>query len=384
MTDTPSLHHLRLARGELGVRRALRGRTAAQGAGVPPGLAHQRLTPSNADDLLFDDVMWVESAQRDHADFVNKLTHRGVEVVELHDLLAETIRSRGPRLAAGPQDRAQPRRPRARRRHPGVPRVAPAAQLAEFLIGGLATNDLPERLPVRLRRPGPGVDRCARVPDAAAAQHALHPRHHLLAVRRPDHEPAVLAGAQGRDADLQGDLPVPPGLRRLDGLVGRPGAGVGTGDVRGRRHHAGRQRRGADGHERAHVAPGDHAGGGRTVRAGRGGAGRRRRHAEAAGGDAPRHRLHVRRPRHRHPLPDDHGRGPHVHAAPSDKAPGVEVIDEGARRSSTSSPARSGCRSCASSRPAATSTRPSGSSGTAATTRSPSSPASCSPTTATR
>src|SRR4051795_4269012 len=56
-----------------------------------PGLAHRRLTPSNADDLLFDDVMWVENAQRDHADFVNKLTQRGVEVVELHDLLGQTM-----------------------------------------------------------------------------------------------------------------------------------------------------------------------------------------------------------------------------------------------------------------------------------------------------
>jgi arginine deiminase len=35
-----------------------------------PGLAHRRLTPTNADSLLFDDVMWVENAQRDHADFV--------------------------------------------------------------------------------------------------------------------------------------------------------------------------------------------------------------------------------------------------------------------------------------------------------------------------
>src|SRR5215510_5481825 len=56
-----------------------------------PGLAHRRLTPSNNDELLFDDVMWVENAQRDHADFVNKLTTRGVEVVELHDLLAQTM-----------------------------------------------------------------------------------------------------------------------------------------------------------------------------------------------------------------------------------------------------------------------------------------------------
>ena len=34
------------------------------------GLAHRRLTPTNSDDLLFDDVMWVENAQRDHAEFV--------------------------------------------------------------------------------------------------------------------------------------------------------------------------------------------------------------------------------------------------------------------------------------------------------------------------
>ncbi|MCY9783164.1 arginine deiminase [Nocardiopsis sp. EMB25] len=56
-----------------------------------PGLAHERLTPTNSDELLFDDVMWVEAAQRDHLDFVNKLTNRGVEVVELHDLLARTL-----------------------------------------------------------------------------------------------------------------------------------------------------------------------------------------------------------------------------------------------------------------------------------------------------
>src|SRR5207247_199612 len=34
-----------------------------------PGLAHNRLTPSNCDDLLFDDVLCVQRAQRDHFDF---------------------------------------------------------------------------------------------------------------------------------------------------------------------------------------------------------------------------------------------------------------------------------------------------------------------------
>jgi len=62
-----------------------------------PGLAHRRLTPTNSDDLLFDDVMWVDNAQRDHADFVNKLRGRGVDVVELHDVLAATLAVPGAR-----------------------------------------------------------------------------------------------------------------------------------------------------------------------------------------------------------------------------------------------------------------------------------------------
>ena len=56
-----------------------------------PSLAHQRLTPANCHDLLFDDVIWVHEAQKDHFDFVLKMQERGVEVFELHDLLAETL-----------------------------------------------------------------------------------------------------------------------------------------------------------------------------------------------------------------------------------------------------------------------------------------------------
>src|ERR1043165_1021489 len=56
-----------------------------------PGLAHRRLTPSNCDDLLFDDVLWVENAERDHFDFIAKMRARGVEVGELHNLLTELM-----------------------------------------------------------------------------------------------------------------------------------------------------------------------------------------------------------------------------------------------------------------------------------------------------
>ena len=56
-----------------------------------PGLAHERLTPTNCDDLLFDDVLWVEKAKSDHAGFMISMRDRGVDVVELHELLAETL-----------------------------------------------------------------------------------------------------------------------------------------------------------------------------------------------------------------------------------------------------------------------------------------------------
>jgi arginine deiminase len=56
-----------------------------------PDLSLQRLTPSNHDDLLFDDVLWVERAQFEHDQFVARMRERGIEVFLLSDLLAETL-----------------------------------------------------------------------------------------------------------------------------------------------------------------------------------------------------------------------------------------------------------------------------------------------------
>src|SRR5690242_1563693 len=58
-----------------------------------PDLSLKRLTPSNHDDLLFDDVLWVERAQYEHDQFVAKMRDHGVEVYLLSDLLAETLES---------------------------------------------------------------------------------------------------------------------------------------------------------------------------------------------------------------------------------------------------------------------------------------------------
>ena len=110
-----------------------------------PGLAHQRLTPGNRADLLFDDVLWVHEAQKDHYDFVLKMRERGVEVLELHDLLAETVADKEAR------DWVLDRRITPNDVGLGLTPVVrawlselPPPKLAEHLIGGIAVLDLPK------------------------------------------------------------------------------------------------------------------------------------------------------------------------------------------------------------------------------------------------
>ncbi|MFI6481894.1 arginine deiminase [Nonomuraea sp. NPDC050663] len=56
-----------------------------------PELSMKRLTPTNNDRLLFDDILWVEQAQREHDAFVAMMRERGVEVFYHQQLLAEAL-----------------------------------------------------------------------------------------------------------------------------------------------------------------------------------------------------------------------------------------------------------------------------------------------------
>ena len=110
-----------------------------------PGRAHARLTPSNCDALLFDDVLWVENAKRDHFDFVSKMRDRGIEVVEMHNLLAETV--------AVPEGKKWILDNQVVPDQVGLGFIDELRSyleglsnrdLAETLIGGLSTNEFPE------------------------------------------------------------------------------------------------------------------------------------------------------------------------------------------------------------------------------------------------
>jgi len=56
-----------------------------------PGLELRRLTPTNKDDLLFDDILWVQRAQEEHDAFADVLRREGVEVHLFADLLREAV-----------------------------------------------------------------------------------------------------------------------------------------------------------------------------------------------------------------------------------------------------------------------------------------------------
>ena len=109
-----------------------------------PDLELRRLTPANCADLLFDDVLWVQQARREHDAFADALRDRGVEVLYLHELLAQTLaddvarkwvldrtivdHQLGPVLAPVVRDHLESQ---------------PAGDLARALVGGVTRDELP-------------------------------------------------------------------------------------------------------------------------------------------------------------------------------------------------------------------------------------------------
>lgn len=109
-----------------------------------PGLAHRRLTPSNCHDLLFDDVFWVKQARKDHDALCELLRKEGVEVLDVNDLLAETLENA--------QARAWVLDHRITPHQIGVGMLpelrswldeTSADTLARHLLGGLTVDELP-------------------------------------------------------------------------------------------------------------------------------------------------------------------------------------------------------------------------------------------------
>jgi arginine deiminase len=112
-----------------------------------PDLAHERLSPTNCHELLFDDVIWVRRARQEHDAFVDLMRGRGVEVLLFHELLADTLEQ--------PEAREWVL---SRRLRPEETTVMFAGDLTDWmiqmsgdelatrLIGGVTAGELPETI----------------------------------------------------------------------------------------------------------------------------------------------------------------------------------------------------------------------------------------------
>ena len=108
-----------------------------------PGSELGRLTPSNVDELLFDDIMWADRAREEHDGFVDQMTQHGVVVHRFGELLAEALDEPGARAFL------QERLTTATRFGPALDapldslvELTPAVDLAEMLIGGVLKREL--------------------------------------------------------------------------------------------------------------------------------------------------------------------------------------------------------------------------------------------------
>ncbi|UNX56355.1 arginine deiminase [Georgenia sp. TF02-10] len=114
-----------------------------------PGLELLRLTPQNMKDLLFDDLLWVGRAQEEHDVLVELLTDAGAEVLQLTDLLTETLAV--PAARDFVLDHLLDERVLGPAATPALRAMAAgldAAALTTLAVGGLTKRELVEQGPV--------------------------------------------------------------------------------------------------------------------------------------------------------------------------------------------------------------------------------------------
>jgi arginine deiminase len=112
-----------------------------------PDLAHERLSPSNCHELLFDDVIWVRRARQEFDAFVDLMRERGVEVLLLHELLAQTLEDVEARQWLLSR-RVRPEEVTLMFAEPLTEWLTemPAEELATRLTGGITVLELPDEI----------------------------------------------------------------------------------------------------------------------------------------------------------------------------------------------------------------------------------------------
>lgn len=127
------------------MNRMIRSETASLRAVLlhRPGLELERLTPANKDELLFDELVWVEKAAEEHDALANVLWSAGVEVLYVEKLLEECLTDAN--LASSFIEAQIPDELSGRRLAQIVRAYlsdVPTDRLVEHLIGGVTFGDV--------------------------------------------------------------------------------------------------------------------------------------------------------------------------------------------------------------------------------------------------
>ena len=179
-----------------------------------PDLELKRLTPTNHDEYLFDDVLWVKHAKQEHDAFAETLRDLDVEVHLLDQLLRETV--------AIPEARKYILEESLDERVYG-PMALDSLYSCFESLGRRGADSVPDRRDDQAgaarARPRAGVGgrpgtRDGRPAAAAAAEPHVHPGHLRLDLRRGLDQLDAQAGPDPGDDPLRGDLPLAPALRR--------------------------------------------------------------------------------------------------------------------------------------------------------------------------
>lgn len=112
-----------------------------------PDLELKRLTPTNKDDLLFDDVLWVKRAKQEHDGFAETLREADVDVLYFDALLRETLMV--PKARDYVLDRIMDERiygPLALEPLRGMFDLMDEEVLTETLIGGITKREVLDRI----------------------------------------------------------------------------------------------------------------------------------------------------------------------------------------------------------------------------------------------
>ena len=231
-----------------------------------PGLEHTRLTPANAEDLLFDDVLWVKQAKKEHDAFCEAMRERGVEVFEV-EYAARRGAGRTRRRASGSCDHA----------------------LNERMVGPVgaqrAREWVADRRPARrsptsssaASRPGPARRHGLLFGVVEPTDILLPPLPNFIFQRDPSCwiyggvtlNPMAKPARKPETMYLEAIYRFHPMFTANGGVkvwFGGAERGLGPGDRRGRRRPGHRQRRRDDRHGRAHHATGRLADRPRAVR----------------------------------------------------------------------------------------------------------------------